>query len=193
MSLSLYKPNSKNAGCAFNFSIGLDKKKEPVIYVNAIQQFSWDDNKKTGSFSGNGSNLDKKISLKFTEFEIGGIMSAFKNRYEYSSFHSYEENKTSIKFSPWDKKTKVKQQDKEVWVTIPAFGINLTRNGNQTFRIPLEPGEVEELSAFFNFYYNCLFSHRREIDLEKSKQYRDKNYQNKTNNSSSDEDSEAPF
>ena len=64
MSISLYKPNSKNTGCAFNFSIGKNKKKEPVIYVNAIQQFSWDDKKKIASFSGNANDSDKKINLK---------------------------------------------------------------------------------------------------------------------------------
>ena len=50
MSLSLYKPNSKNTGCAFSFKIGANKNKEPVIYVTAIQQYSWDDAKKAGNF-----------------------------------------------------------------------------------------------------------------------------------------------
>ena len=86
MSISLYKPNSKNTGCAFNFKIGVNKSKEPVIYASAIQQYSWDDSKKTGNFSGNGNDPDKKINLKFTEFEIGGIISAFKNRNEFSHF-----------------------------------------------------------------------------------------------------------
>lgn len=186
MSISLYKPNSKNTGCAFNFSIGKNKKKEPVIYVNAIQQFSWDDKKKVASFSGNANDPDKKINLKFTEFEIGGIISSFKNRNEFSSFHSYEENKTSIKFAPWDKKTKVKNGDKEEWVVVPAFGINLTRNGSQVFRIPLEPGEVENLTEFFKYFLQSLYEHRH---LEESKRLQE--YKSKSENTTVSE--EAPF
>ena len=97
MSLTLYKPNSKNSGCAFSFRIGVNKKYEPTLYVSAIQQFSWDASKRSGSFSGNRDNPDKNINIKFNEFEAGGMLSAFANRNEYSTFHSFEENKTSIK------------------------------------------------------------------------------------------------
>ena len=41
MSLQIYKPNPKNAGCACSFRFGVDMKtKDPVVYVNAIQQHS---------------------------------------------------------------------------------------------------------------------------------------------------------
>jgi len=171
MSLSLYKPNSKNAGCAFSFRIGVNKKLEPTVYVSAIQQFSWDSSKRSGNFSGNREDPDKNINVKFNEFEIGGILSAFKTRNEYSTFHSFEENKTSIKFTPWDKPAKIRRGDSEVTVKLPAFGAVLTRNGNQTFRIPLEPGEVEALSEFLKFFLNELYRHRRreEIKIQKNK------------------------
>ena len=192
MSLSLYKPNSKHTGCAFNFSIGNDKKKEPVVYVNAIQQYSWDDKKKTGNFSGNGTDTDKKINLKFTEFEIGGMISAFSKRHEFSSYHAYEDNKTTIKASPWDKKSKVRQGDKEQWVTLPAFGITFTRNGNQSFRIPLEPGEVENLCEFLRFYLNTLYTHRRKQELQKFQDYQSKRNEKKGREELS-ESEDAPF
>lgn len=192
MSISLYKPNSKNTGCAFNFSIGQNKKKEPVVYVNAIQQYSWDDKKKTASFSGNSSDPDKKINLKFTEFEIGGVISAFKHRNEYSSFHAYEDNKTSIKFVPWDKKTKVKNGDEEKWIILPAFGITFTRNGSQTFRIPLEPGEVENLIEYFRYYLNCLYDHRKIEESKRMQEYKSNKSSNQ-NNSPRDNSEDAPF
>ena len=51
MSLQIYKPNAKNAGCACSFRFGTDMKtQEPVVFINAIQQHSWDENKKIGSF-----------------------------------------------------------------------------------------------------------------------------------------------
>jgi hypothetical protein len=171
MSLALYKPNSKNAGCAFSFRIGTNKKFEPTLYVSAIQQFGWDSSKRSGNFSGNKDDPDKNINVKFNEFEIGGILSAFKNRNEYSAFHSFEENKTSIKFTPWDKPVKIVQNNKEATIKVPAFGAVFTRNGNQTFRIPLEPGEVETLSEFLKFFLHELYKHRRreEIKLHKNK------------------------
>lgn len=193
MSLALYKPNSKNTGCAFNFSIGVDKKGQPVVYVNAIQQFGWDDKKRTGNFSGNASDPEKKINLKFTEFEIGGMISAFQKRHEFSSYHAYEENKTTIKCTPWDKKTKVRNGDKEEWITLPAFGINFTRNGNQAFRIPVEPGEVENLCEFLRFYLNTLYAHRRKEELKKTKDYKSKKPSQKESSNEPESSEEVPF
>lgn len=167
MSISIYKPNSKCAGCAFSFSVGYAKgDKPPSLYVNAIQQSSWDNNKKTGSFSENKSDPDKNIFVKFNEFEIGSMISSFNTRIEYSTLHAYEENKTQIKLTPWDKDEKISSYDYktksfvEQKVKVPAFGINITRNGNQTFRIPLTPGEVEVLKNFLLFTLNQINEHR---------------------------------
>ena len=183
MSLAFYKPNSKNTGCAFNFRTGVNKKMEPALYVSAIQQFSWDDSRKTGNFSGNRESEEKNISVKFNEFEVGGMLCAFKNRIEYSAFHSFEQNKTSIKFTPWDKQVKV--QDKTI--KVPAFGIVFTRNGNQTFRIPLEPGEVESLAEFLKFFLGELYSHRRRQEIRNIKN------RNQEKSAPSKPDEEAPF
>ena len=150
MNLSLYKPNSKNSGCACNFSVGKSPNGSPSFYVSAIQQHSWNDKTKKASFSQNKDNPEKNINVKFNEWEIGSIISAFNHRYEYSSYHTFNDNSTSIKFTPWDKQTKQGN-------TIPAFGMVLTRNGNQTFRIPLEPGETETLKSFMKKYHFVHF------------------------------------
>jgi hypothetical protein len=167
MSISIYKPNSKCAGCAFSFSIGYPNgDKPPSLYVNAIQQSSWDERKKTGSFSENKSDPDKNIFVKFNEFEIGSMISSFNTRIEYSTLHAHEDNKTQIKFTPWDKDEKVSSYDYktksfvEQKIKVPAFGINFTRNGNQTFRIPLTPGEVEVLKNFLIFALEKINQHR---------------------------------
>jgi hypothetical protein len=153
MNLSLYKPNSKNTGCAFNFSIGQGNKGLPALYVSAIQQHSWDGNSKTANFANNRENSEKNINVKFNEFEVGSIISAFRGRYEYSTYHTFDENSTSIKFTPWDKSVKTQNGEQ----TVPAFGMVFTRNGNQVFRLPIEPGEVETLKRLLKFYLNELF------------------------------------
>jgi hypothetical protein len=166
MNLSLYKPNSKNSGCAFNFSVGLGNKGLPALYVSAIQQHSWDTKSKTANFSNNKEDSDKNINVKFNEWEVGAIISAFDKRYEYSTYHTFDENSTSIKFTPWDKQQKTKDGQQ----TVPAFGLVLTRNGNQVFRLPLEPGEVETLKCLLKRYLNELFTASKEKYKQASKE-----------------------
>ena len=150
MSIQIYKPNKSNTGFAFSFYIGESRKdKTPTLFLNAIAQHSWDSSKNLGSFSGNKNDKDKNISIKFNEFECGAIISAINRRFEWNTYHSFEDNKTQIKLSPWDKQskvTKVNPKTKEVYeqtIDVHAFGISITRNGNQNFKIPLEPGEAE--------------------------------------------------
>ena len=150
MSIQIYKPNKSNTGFAFSFYMGENKKDgSPSLFINAIAQHSWDSKKNIGSFSGSKEDPNKNISIKFNEFECGSIINAINNRYEWNTYHAYEENKTQIRLSPWDKQvniTKINSKTKEPYqdtVTIPAFGLSLTRNGNQVFKIPLEPGEAE--------------------------------------------------
>lgn len=150
MSIQIYKPNKNNSGFAFSFYIGEARNnKNNNLFLNAIAQYSWDDKKRIGSFSGSKNDPDKNISIKFNEFECGAIISAIESRFEWSTYHAFEENKTQIKLSPWDKKVtsnKINPKTKEAYeqtYTVPAFGISIVRNGNQTFKIPLEPGEAQ--------------------------------------------------
>ena len=146
MSLSIYKPNSKNTGCGFSFQCGKDSKsKGAALYVKSIQQYSWDSNKKQGSFQGNVGDPEKNITVKFNEYEIGEFISALRRRAEYTTFHSFGDDRTIIKLVPWDKP--VRDSDN----TSPCFGFTLTKNGSLVFKISLEPGEIEVLIEFFKF------------------------------------------
>jgi hypothetical protein len=175
MSTSIYKPNSKNSGCAFSFRYGVQKDGEPCLFVNSIKQYSWNSDSKTGSFSGNSDDPSKNLSIKFNEFECGAIISALSNRYEYNTFHNYEDNKTTIKLSPWDKeikvsslnqKTKKFEERKQI---IPAFGISITRNGVDTFKIPLEPGEVIVIKEFIKHILSRINQFRIKKQIENLK------------------------
>ena len=158
MNVAIYKPIEKKTGNAFNFQIAT--KKAVTFYVNAIQQHSWNEKTKTGSFVQNREDPDKNISFKLNEFELGEILAAFEERYAWNAFHSFNDNKTIIKLAPWDKKRTVKTKDGDESFTVPAFGISVTRNGNQTFRLPLEPGEVEALKRLIYKYFDILFQNR---------------------------------
>ena len=159
MIVQYYKPNSKNTGCAFSFDIGPNQKnKEPCIFIRAIKQFSWNSESRTGSFSENAKNPEKSISLKLNEIEVGGLINAIENYCDFSAFHAFQDNKTSISFKPYTKKDGNK-----------AFSFGVTRNSANKFGIGVETSEAYGLREFLKFYLQELYIHR----LQKNKEYRD--------------------
>ncbi len=52
-------------------------------------------------------------------------------------------------------------------VLVPAFGLSLVRNGNQVYKIPLDPGEVIMLKTFLQLALTKLFESR----LKKQQEY----------------------
>jgi len=142
--IGIYRPNSKNSGCACSFYFGNDGN----VYINAIQQYSWDNNKKIGSFSENSKNSDKSISVKLSIFECGGLIHAIDSYEEYSMFHSYKDDKTQISFKPW-----VKNDPKNT----KAFGLSIVRNSSDKFRIPIEYSDAVVIKQFLIFCLNKTF------------------------------------
>jgi hypothetical protein len=172
MSLALYKPNSKNTGSGFSFQLGINNKNnESVLYVKAIKQHSWNDSKKQGYFQDNVGDPDKNITVKFNEYEIGNLIYAISTRTEYSTFHSFKEDKTSIKLGTWDKKNKKSFKNpesgewEEKWETVKAYSLSFTRNGNQNFSIALELGEAVAVNEFLKFCLNKIFEERTSKQL----------------------------
>lgn len=157
MNLQLYKPNAKNTGCAVNFSIS-QKGDKPTFFLNAIQQYSWDDSKRSGSFSGNKDNDEKKIAIKLNEGELGELVSSFSSRIPWNGFHDFGGNKTSISLTPWDKDRKVKTKEGERTFKVPAFGLSIVQNGSKKFRFSLEAGEAELVKQFIFKYLDLYFT-----------------------------------
>jgi len=50
---------------------------------------------------------------------------------------------------------------------VPAFGLSLIRNGNQVYKIPLDPGEVTMLKVFLTLSLTKLYETR----LRKQQEY----------------------
>jgi|TARA_Y100000361_G_C11151720_1_gene341495 hypothetical protein len=158
MIVQYYKPNSKNTGCAFSFDIGSNQKNnEPCIYIRAIKQFSWNNERRTGSFSENAKNPEKSISLKINEIEAGGFINAIENYCDFSAFHSFQDNKTSISFKPYTKKDGTK-----------AFSFGITRNSANKFGIGVEMSEAYGLLEFLKVFLQELYLYR----LQKTKEYK---------------------
>jgi len=150
--IQLYKPNSKNTGNAFGFRMGSkDKSGEPCVYMTAIQQHSWSEKTRNGSFAENAKNPEKSISIKFNEIELAGFINAIEQYGSFKAFHSYEDNSTAISLVPYQKKNGEK-----------AFSFTVTRNSAQKFGIGVEMSEAYLLREYFKFVLNTIFSFRTE-------------------------------
>ena len=158
MIVQYYKPNSKNTGCAFSFDIGSNiKNGEPCVYVRAVKQHSWNQSKRTGSFSENAKDPDKSVSIKLNEVEVGGFIYAIEKYTEFSAFHSFEDNKTQISFKPYKKKD-----------GSDAFSFGVTRNSVNKFGIGVEMSEAYVLREFLTFYLQELYINRLQKKTERS-------------------------
>tara|TARA_R100000152_G_C6779349_1_gene210907 strand:+ start:2734 stop:3219 length:486 start_codon:yes stop_codon:yes gene_type:complete len=150
MIVQYYKPNSKNTGCAVSFDIGPNNKnQEPCVYVRAVKQHSWNQAKRTGSFSENAKDPEKSLSIKLNEIEVGGLIHAIEKYKDFSAFHSYEDNKTSISFKPYQKKDGT-----------DAFSFGITRNSSNKFGIGVEISEAYGLREFLKFFLQELYLNR---------------------------------
>ena len=170
MKFTLYKPNSKNTGAAFSFDLTKDKKGAAVLYVSMVQQHSWNDQTKSGSFKENAKNSEKSGTIKLSPTEAGEVLSSFKTRIPFLAFHRSGEDTTIIKFAPWDKKRKIKEKDGDKWYDTPAFGLSVTKNSSHTFKLPLEAGETEALSELLKEYIIESFISNDSYEKQKPKQ-----------------------
>ena len=90
MKFTLYKPNSKNTGAAFSFDLAKDKKGNAVMYVSMIQQHSWNDKTKSGSFKENAKNPEKNGTFKLSANDAVNVRSTLNSPYSsYYGKHCY--------------------------------------------------------------------------------------------------------
>jgi len=167
MKFTLYKPNAKNTGSAFTFDATKDNSGKSVLFVSMIQQYSWDDQKKTGSFKQNAKNPDKSTTIKLTEVEAGEFISSFKTRIPFVGFHKTQEKTTVIKLTPWDKNRTIKNKNIQgEWTEqnykTPAWGLTITKDSSQYFKLPMEAGESEALSILLEYYIKESFTAQAE-------------------------------
>lgn len=99
--IQFYKPNSSNKGVAVSISFN---PADSGIYVSFIRQFSWNAEKKIGSFKGNKDNPKAKKNIKFNDIEVSGIIRAIEKEEKWSTFHKFNnESGVSISFAPYIK------------------------------------------------------------------------------------------
>jgi len=192
MKFTLYKPNAKNTGSAFTFDSTKDRNGKPVLFVSMILQHSWNDERKTGSFKENAKNPEKSTTIKLTENEAGEFLSCMKTRIPFVGFHKTEDKTTIIKLTPWDKNRIIKNKDGQETFKSPAWGLTVTKNSSQFFKLPIEAGEAECLAILLEGYIKESLVAQSEAYKQEQPQ---KTYQKPKPKASvvEDDDDDVPF
>lgn len=192
MKFTLYKPNAKNTGSAFTFDCTKDRNGNPVLFVSMILQYGWNDERKTGSFKENAKNPDKSTTIKLTDIEAGEFLSSIKTRIPFLGFHKTEEKTTIIKFTPWDKNRIIKNKDGQETFKSPAWGLTVTKNSSQFFKLPIEAGESECLAVLLEGYIKQSLTAKSEAYKQDQPQ---KTYKKPAPKASvvEDDDDDVPF
>ena len=68
--IQFYKPNPKVTGSACSFYLNRDGS----LMASMLKQDSWNDQRKTGSFSKNKGHETKSVIVKLSRIEIAGII-----------------------------------------------------------------------------------------------------------------------
>ena len=173
--IQFYKPNSKNTGSACSFWLS---PKDNRFYACIIKQDSWNAAKRTGSFAQNAENPEKKVVVKFSDVEIGGILDAIDSNRGFSAYHdgATTQFSTSLKFEPY------MREGSQV-----GFSFMVTKSSKEdttkkiSFVIGLSFPEARLLKEHLSFLLNKSFA----IEAESYKQ-------NPKNNESSAQESGHP-
>lgn len=159
--IQFYKPNPRVTGSACSFWLNRDGS----IMASMIKQDSWNDAKKTGSFSKNKDNPKARVIVKLSRIELAGIIDSIESNREFSVYHNSEKQTLQIKFCAYvDKVTQIQKgfsfsvnkQDKEDSTNKLGFVIGfsfpearLLKNDlsvilNETFTWPKSKGEDKD-------------------------------------------------
>ena len=77
MSLQFYKPNPKGTGTACSF---WRNPKDNTFWVSLIKQDGWNAKTRTGSFSKNKDNPQKRVIVKLNDTELCGFIDAINRK-----------------------------------------------------------------------------------------------------------------
>ena len=95
--IQFYKPNPKVTGNACSFFLTADGS----IMASMIKQDSWNDAKKTGSFSKNKGVPSKSVMTKLSRIEVAGIIDAIEANREWTAYHQSQKQVVQMKFCPY--------------------------------------------------------------------------------------------
>ncbi len=94
--LQFYRANKNNTGVAVSFNFGPNREKTSIdLYASGIKQSGWNAQTNSGSFKGNAQDANKIINMKFSEFEVGGLIYALENKDSFGAYHKSDAGVTT--------------------------------------------------------------------------------------------------
>lgn len=166
MGLKIYKPNSKNTGCACHFQVSSSTfvkagKSEPdfAVFLQMVRQKSWDDAKKTGSF-----DINSKVIIKLDPVrEVGGMIHVLDNRdpvkdgnpsQKAEFFHKTKEGNKVIRFQ------------KSMFGEKVIYSLVVTGKDKEIWRTFFDEFEGETVKAFLKFSQERIFTGMHALDKQ---------------------------
>ena len=119
--LQFYKPNPKSTGSACSFWKNQEEKNNETVHTfwcSLIKQHSWNSKTRTGSFSENKDNPEKRVIIKFSATEICGLIDAIERNVPYEGYHGSNQV-VKFYFKPYFPKKKDKENK---WVASKEQG-----------------------------------------------------------------------
>lgn len=160
---SLFKANKVNSGSMAVFNAAVDsgngqnagKKDDLMVWLSARRQKTWDEQSKRGSFYGKEDQANS-INTKLNLSEMGGIRQAILNRTSFSAYHSNPNGSVQISLSY------SKKQNEQTQRVYEGFYLNITRNQNDKFNVPMSLDEGQALADYLLIsqfvFYNARLS-----------------------------------
>lgn len=160
--LQFYKPNPRKTGSAIKFSCrgvsSTDYKdqKDAGLFLEIIKQTGWDNQTKSGTFSGGATTF-----VKFSVTEMGDMLHALQEGKpafplhqasgDHKTYHKSEAGGSWIGFSPY--------QTKSGKYMGFSLSVNRKKDGEtESFLIGLTPAEMKVLEEFIKFSFGHIFN-----------------------------------
>ena len=170
--IQFYKPNPRVTGSACSF---WHSSEEKCVFASMIKQDSWDDSRKTGSFSKNKGHAKNSVIIKFSMIEAAGIIDAIERNAASSGYHTSKKQIVRFNFSPY---------------------INKNKNEQVGFSFSMNKESKEDSTEKSSFVIGLLFSearHLKEYLIFSTQRIFEKNvYQGKNNKGGSTTSDQPP-
>lgn len=141
--ITLFKANPKNKGASAHFKTNVEGegfKKKISLYISFSKQLTWNSNAKTGTFSKEKNNPNEYAIVKYSETEIGSIISALKDRENFSYYHTSNDGSTKggLKYTEREFKGSL----------VKGFILSVSKNSGEVISVGIQLGEAELLIAY---------------------------------------------
>jgi hypothetical protein len=159
--IHIYHPNKavKGFACSFWFS-----DRDNCIFATILKQSGWDDKTQNGTFKASMTDPTKKVNIKLSFIEIGGILDCIERNRPFSQYHDSDASPKQISFSPWMAKAWTDASDVVHPATQSGFSFSVSVIDKQdttqknAFYIGLSFAEARYIREFLIYSMHRYFS-----------------------------------